>query len=207
MELLLFVYFLHLMPFKAVIFSSFFCNWTTLSHSACVITFFLPSNVISTCSSCISLQACVFSSRLMGRGHYVFDRRWDRMRLALQSMVEKHLNAQMWRRASLMRAWSPQKLTTTVFWELKVLKVVVLCVFQEGAPGCWEPLLPPAAWHLLGVLAAGSVSHSPNLPCFQLPVQHPHLHRHVPSVCIHGRGVQRQRLPATPPPATRGKSS
>lgn len=49
-------------------------------------------------SSFSPLQFCVFSSRLMGRGHYVFDRRWDRMRLALQNMVEKHLNAQMWRR-------------------------------------------------------------------------------------------------------------
>ncbi|XP_029901480.1 ataxin-7-like protein 1 isoform X2 [Myripristis murdjan] len=47
------------------------------------------------------LGCCVFSSRLMGRGHYVFDRRWDRMRLALQSMVEKHLNAQMWRKVPL----------------------------------------------------------------------------------------------------------
>ncbi|KAK1906272.1 Ataxin-7-like protein 1 [Dissostichus eleginoides] len=43
------------------------------------------------------LRYCVFSSRLMGRGHYVFDRRWDRMRLALQNSVEKHLNAHMWR--------------------------------------------------------------------------------------------------------------
>ncbi|XP_041833574.1 ataxin-7-like protein 1 isoform X2 [Melanotaenia boesemani] len=47
------------------------------------------------------LGFCVFSSRLMGRGYYVFDRRWDRMRLALQSMVEKHLNAQMWRKVPL----------------------------------------------------------------------------------------------------------
>ncbi|XP_032361713.1 ataxin-7-like protein 1 [Etheostoma spectabile] len=47
------------------------------------------------------LGFCVFSSRLMGRGHYVFDRRWDRMRLALQNMVEKHLNAQMWRKVPL----------------------------------------------------------------------------------------------------------
>ncbi|KAM7378178.1 hypothetical protein PAMA_013192 [Pampus argenteus] len=47
------------------------------------------------------LGFCVFTSRLMGRGHYVFDRRWDRMRLALQSMVEKHLNAQMWRKVPL----------------------------------------------------------------------------------------------------------
>ncbi|XP_026218448.1 ataxin-7-like protein 1 isoform X1 [Anabas testudineus] len=44
---------------------------------------------------------CVFGSRLMGRGHYVFDRRWDKMRLVLQSMVEKHLNAQMWRKVPL----------------------------------------------------------------------------------------------------------
>ncbi|XP_045928202.1 ataxin-7-like protein 1 isoform X1 [Micropterus dolomieu] len=47
------------------------------------------------------LGFCMFSSRLMGRGHYVFDRRWDRMRLALQNMVEKHLNAQMWRKVPL----------------------------------------------------------------------------------------------------------
>ncbi|XP_060885198.1 ataxin-7-like protein 1 isoform X2 [Labrus mixtus] len=47
------------------------------------------------------LGCCVFSSRLMGRGHYVFDRRWDRMRLALQNTVEKHLNAQMWRKVPL----------------------------------------------------------------------------------------------------------
>ncbi|XP_034018898.1 ataxin-7-like protein 1 isoform X1 [Thalassophryne amazonica] len=47
------------------------------------------------------LGCCIFSSRLMGRGHYVFDRRWDRIRLALQNMVEKHLNAQMWRKVPL----------------------------------------------------------------------------------------------------------
>lgn len=47
------------------------------------------------------LGSCIFSSRLMGRGHYVFDRRWDKMRLALQNMVEKHLNAQMWRKVPL----------------------------------------------------------------------------------------------------------
>ncbi|KAM9327333.1 ataxin-7-like protein 1 isoform 1-T1 [Pholidichthys leucotaenia] len=47
------------------------------------------------------LAFCIFNSRLMGRGHYVFDRRWDRMRLVLQNMVEKHLNAQMWRQVPL----------------------------------------------------------------------------------------------------------
>ncbi|XP_039516625.1 ataxin-7-like protein 1 isoform X2 [Pimephales promelas] len=43
------------------------------------------------------LSCCAFSSRMMGRGHYVFDRRWDRVRLALHCMVEKHVNSLMWR--------------------------------------------------------------------------------------------------------------
>ncbi|XP_036373643.1 ataxin-7-like protein 1 [Megalops cyprinoides] len=47
------------------------------------------------------LGCCVFGSRLMGRGHYVFDRRWDRMRLALHCMVEKHVTAQLWRKIPL----------------------------------------------------------------------------------------------------------
>ncbi|XP_060745357.1 ataxin-7-like protein 1 isoform X2 [Tachysurus vachellii] len=44
---------------------------------------------------------CAFSSRLLGQGHYVFDRHWDRVRLALHCMVEKHVNAQMWRKVPL----------------------------------------------------------------------------------------------------------
>ncbi|XP_029471482.1 ataxin-7-like protein 1 isoform X1 [Rhinatrema bivittatum] len=44
------------------------------------------------------LGFCSFGSRLMGRGYYVFDRRWDRFRFALNSMVEKHLNSQMWKK-------------------------------------------------------------------------------------------------------------
>ncbi|XP_069759434.1 ataxin-7-like protein 1 isoform X5 [Narcine bancroftii] len=44
------------------------------------------------------LGYCTFGSRLMGRGFYVFDRRWNRFRLALNSMVEKHLNSQMWKK-------------------------------------------------------------------------------------------------------------
>ncbi|XP_016134827.1 ataxin-7-like protein 1 [Sinocyclocheilus grahami] len=47
------------------------------------------------------LSCCAFSSRLMGRGHYVFDRRWDRVRLALHCMVEKHVNSLMWRKVPL----------------------------------------------------------------------------------------------------------
>ncbi|XP_053325327.1 ataxin-7 [Spea bombifrons] len=41
---------------------------------------------------------CSFGSRQIGRGYYVFDRRWDRMRCALNFMVDKHLNSQMWRK-------------------------------------------------------------------------------------------------------------
>lgn len=47
------------------------------------------------------LSCCAFSSRMMGRGHYVFDRRWDRVRLALHCMVEKHVNSLMWRKVPL----------------------------------------------------------------------------------------------------------
>ncbi|POI28737.1 hypothetical protein CIB84_007513, partial [Bambusicola thoracicus] len=43
------------------------------------------------------LGFCSYGSRLMGRGYYVFDRRWDHFRFALNSMVEKHLNSQMWK--------------------------------------------------------------------------------------------------------------
>ncbi|XP_056604920.1 ataxin-7-like protein 1 [Triplophysa dalaica] len=48
------------------------------------------------------MSCCAFSSRLMGRGQYVFDRRWDRVRLALHCMVEKHVNSLMWRKVPLM---------------------------------------------------------------------------------------------------------
>ncbi|XP_021176263.2 ataxin-7-like protein 1 isoform X1 [Fundulus heteroclitus] len=59
------------------------------------------------------LGFCVFSGRLMGPGYYVFDRRWDRMRLALQSMVEKHLNAQMWRKVPLAAESLPSLSTSS----------------------------------------------------------------------------------------------
>ncbi|KAJ8381704.1 hypothetical protein SKAU_G00024820 [Synaphobranchus kaupii] len=47
------------------------------------------------------MGCCSFGSRLMGQGHYVFDRRWDRTRLALHRMVEKHVNSLMWRKIPL----------------------------------------------------------------------------------------------------------
>ncbi|XP_067110785.1 LOW QUALITY PROTEIN: ataxin-7-like protein 1 [Osmerus mordax] len=59
------------------------------------------------------LGCCAFSSRLLGRGHYVFDRRWDKMRLALHYMVEKHVNAQMWRKVPLAAENPPQPPTAT----------------------------------------------------------------------------------------------
>uniref|UniRef100_A0A3Q2Q9L6 Ataxin 7 n=1 Tax=Fundulus heteroclitus TaxID=8078 RepID=A0A3Q2Q9L6_FUNHE len=44
---------------------------------------------------------CTFGSRLIGRGFYSFDRRWDRVRCALTTMMEKHVNAQMWKKIPL----------------------------------------------------------------------------------------------------------
>ncbi|RXM32222.1 Ataxin-7-like protein 1 [Acipenser ruthenus] len=44
------------------------------------------------------LGICTFGTRAMGRGYYVFDRRWDQFRFALNSMVEKHLNSQKWKK-------------------------------------------------------------------------------------------------------------
>ncbi|XP_054882579.1 ataxin-7 isoform X1 [Poeciliopsis prolifica] len=44
---------------------------------------------------------CTFGSRLMGRGFYSFDRRWDRVRCALTTMMEKHVNSQMWKKIPL----------------------------------------------------------------------------------------------------------
>ncbi|XP_072928412.1 ataxin-7 isoform X1 [Hemitrygon akajei] len=41
---------------------------------------------------------CTFGSRHIGRGCFVFDRRWDHFRCAFSSMVEKHLNSQMWKK-------------------------------------------------------------------------------------------------------------
>lgn len=42
-------------------------------------------------------QYCTFGSRLFGRGFYSFDRRWNRVRCALTTMMEKHVNSQMWK--------------------------------------------------------------------------------------------------------------
>ncbi|XP_068010364.1 ataxin-7 isoform X1 [Melanerpes formicivorus] len=41
---------------------------------------------------------CTFGSRQIGRGYYVFDKRWNRVRCALDTMLEKHLNSQMWKK-------------------------------------------------------------------------------------------------------------
>ncbi|KAK1161420.1 ataxin-7-like isoform X1 [Acipenser oxyrinchus oxyrinchus] len=41
---------------------------------------------------------CTFGSRQVGRGCYMFDRRWDHIRCALNSMVDKHVNSQMWKK-------------------------------------------------------------------------------------------------------------
>ncbi|KAJ8261854.1 hypothetical protein GJAV_G00159230 [Gymnothorax javanicus] len=44
------------------------------------------------------MGCCSFGCRLIGQGHYVFDRRWDRMRRVLHRMVERHVTSLMWRK-------------------------------------------------------------------------------------------------------------
>ncbi|XP_077059360.1 ataxin-7 isoform X2 [Siphateles boraxobius] len=44
---------------------------------------------------------CTFGSRLYGRGCYAFDRRWDQVRCALTTMLDKHVNSQMWKKIPL----------------------------------------------------------------------------------------------------------
>ncbi|KAM9133129.1 ataxin-7 isoform 2-T2 [Pangshura tecta] len=44
---------------------------------------------------------CTFGSRQIGRGYYVFDKRWNHIRCALNFMVDKHLNSQMWKKIPL----------------------------------------------------------------------------------------------------------
>ncbi|KAG5830810.1 hypothetical protein ANANG_G00314530 [Anguilla anguilla] len=60
-----------------------------------------PEDLDCSNGSCALPQCCAFGSRLMGRGCFVFERRWDRVRVALRCMVEKHVNAQMWRKIPL----------------------------------------------------------------------------------------------------------
>ncbi|XP_034549715.1 ataxin-7 isoform X1 [Notolabrus celidotus] len=44
---------------------------------------------------------CTFGSRLFGRSCYSFDRRWDRVRCTLTTMMDKHVNSQMWKKIPL----------------------------------------------------------------------------------------------------------
>ncbi|XP_006784665.1 ataxin-7 [Neolamprologus brichardi] len=44
---------------------------------------------------------CTFGSRLFGRGYYSFDRRWDKVRCTITTMMEKHVNSQMWKKIPL----------------------------------------------------------------------------------------------------------
>ncbi|CAH2312987.1 ataxin-7 isoform X1 [Pelobates cultripes] len=59
---------------------------------------------------------CAFGSRQIGRGYYVFDKRWDHIRCALNFMVDKHLNSQMWRKippaSSNSSAHTPHRAST-----------------------------------------------------------------------------------------------
>lgn len=145
------------------------------------------------------LQFCIFSSRLMGRGHYVFDRRWDRMRLALQSMVEKHLNAQMWRWACVFVPWDGTVWQKNVYklyrnqkisYIYKELKYSVLfflipekCHWLLRASFPSLPLVPPPSLHNKPTLPLPLPSlllssppppePSPTLPAFLSPHPRP----------------------------------
>ncbi|XP_058510937.1 ataxin-7-like protein 1 isoform X2 [Ochotona princeps] len=86
------------------------------------------------------LAFCSFGSRLMGRGYYVFDRRWDHFRLALNSMVEKHLNSQMWKhRSPSHRASGPSPLFRTCLTNLLSLSNIGaawVSTLESVAPRC-----------------------------------------------------------------------
>ncbi|XP_023606854.1 ataxin-7-like protein 1 isoform X5 [Myotis lucifugus] len=86
------------------------------------------------------LAFCSFGSRLMGRGYYVFDRRWDRFRFALNSMVEKHLNSQMWKhRNPSHRASGPSPLFRTCLTNLLSLSNIGaawVSTLESVAPRC-----------------------------------------------------------------------
>ncbi|XP_038191714.1 ataxin-7-like protein 1 isoform X7 [Arvicola amphibius] len=86
------------------------------------------------------LAFCSFGSRLMGRGFYVFDRRWDRFRFALNSMVEKHLNSQMWKhRSPSHRASGPSPLFRTCLTNLLSLSNIGaawVSTLESVAPRC-----------------------------------------------------------------------
>ncbi|XP_046729182.1 ataxin-7-like protein 1 isoform X3 [Silurus meridionalis] len=92
---------------------------------------------------------CAFSSRLMGHGHYVFDRHWDRIRFALHCMVEKHVNAQMWRKVPLVEDSVP-------------------CMSDPSS--LTMPLLPsstPSIDSISSVSCSTSVSQNGRIFCFQ----------------------------------------
>ncbi|XP_029115849.1 ataxin-7-like isoform X1 [Scleropages formosus] len=59
---------------------------------------------------------CTFGSRQLARGCYGFDRRWDRLRCALSAMVDRHVNAQMWKKippaSEMVSSTMPQRTST-----------------------------------------------------------------------------------------------
>ncbi|XP_016406851.1 ataxin-7-like isoform X1 [Sinocyclocheilus rhinocerous] len=56
---------------------------------------------------------CTFGSRLYGRGCYAFDRRWDQVRCTLTTMLDKHVNSQMWKKIPLALENSATTLTAS----------------------------------------------------------------------------------------------
>ncbi|XP_069499814.1 ataxin-7 [Ambystoma mexicanum] len=60
---------------------------------------------------------CSFGSRRIGRGCFVYDKRWDHIRCALNFMVDKHLNSQMWKKippaSNSMSTHAPHRTSTS----------------------------------------------------------------------------------------------
>ncbi|XP_076861655.1 uncharacterized protein atxn7l1 isoform X2 [Brachyhypopomus gauderio] len=137
------------------------------------------------------LSWCAFSSRIMGRNHYVFDRRWDRVRIALHCMVEKHVSSQMWRKVPLA-----VESVVSVSHSLSELSALT------PSPGV------PAPGHASSLDGVSMVSYSSPFShngagvfCVRDPVHTPKLHQTKPGkparALGEGVGVKKHKPPPT----------
>ncbi|XP_067863838.1 ataxin-7-like protein 1 isoform X2 [Heptranchias perlo] len=146
------------------------------------------------------LAFCTFGSRMISRGCYVFNQRLDRFRSALNSMVEKHLNSQMWRK--IPPASDPPRSPLAV----PPSGPSVLSL-QSGSPSM--SCLSAAA-------ASSSSSTSPSLPSPTPPLPSPSsgrtswaatgrasgFHESPRSVVEASPGKRKKPAPSSEPPAT-----
>ncbi|KAK1790264.1 hypothetical protein P4O66_014174, partial [Electrophorus voltai] len=143
------------------------------------------------------LSWCTFSSRVVGRGHYVFDRRWDRVRIALHCMVEKHVSAQMWRKVPLA-----------------VESVVSVCAELSARSSPPTPSPPPASTHASTYEGVSMVSYSSPFShngagvfCVRDPDHAPKLHQSKPAKPARAPGEGVAVKKRKPPPTTNASTS